>query len=212
MLAINILYIVINMNNKKEKGLVIVVGGPGSSGCSTIAKMLAEHFNLERVYAGGIFREFVKDLGYENLDDFYNREKKEKFFELDRKVDEFLIKRAKAGNVLIESKVFGALSSKENIPCTVKIWLESSLYVRVKRLAGKQENLKGLRKIWFYIVNSFNLTRRRIKDGRRYKELYDVEYNRQELYNDIVLDSSELNAKETFDLILEKIKNGGYIK
>lgn len=200
------------MNNKKEKGLVIVVGGPGSSGCSTIAKMLAEHFNLERVYAGGIFREFVKDLGYENLDDFYNREKKEKFFELDRKVDEFLIKRAKAGNVLIESKVFGALSSKENIPCTVKIWLESSLYVRVKRLAGKQENLKGLRKIWFYIVNSFNLTRRRIKDGRRYKELYDVEYNRQELYNDIVLDSSELNAKETFDLILEKIKNGGYIK
>ena len=41
-----------------------------------------------------------------------------------------------------------------------------------------------------YIVNSFNLTRRRVKDGARYKELYDVEYDRQELYNDIVLDSS----------------------
>ena len=151
-------------------------------------------------------------MGYESLDDFFNKEKEEKFFELDRKVDEFLIERAKAGNVLIESKVFGALSSKENIPCTVKIWLDSSLYVRVKRLAGKQENLKGLGKIWFYIVNSFNLTRRRVKDGARYKELYDVEYDRQELYNDIVLDSSKLNAKETFDLILERIEDGGYIK
>jgi cytidylate kinase len=84
--------------------------------------------------------------------------------------------------------------------------------VRVKRLAGKQDNLKGLGKIWFYIVNSFNLTRRRVKDGARYKELYDVEYDRQELYNDIVLDSSKLNAKETFDLILERIEDGGYIK
>ena len=143
---------------------------------------------------------------------FTIKEQKKKFFELDRKVDEFLIRRATAGNVLIESKVFGGLSSKENIPCTVKIWLDSSLHVRVKRLAGKQENLRGLRKIWFYIVNAFNLTRRRIKDGRRYKELYDVEYNRQEWYNDIVLDSSKLNAKETFDLILGKIKDGGYIK
>ena len=41
--------------------------------------MLAEHFNLERVYAGGIFREFVKDLGYESLDDFSIKRRKRSF-------------------------------------------------------------------------------------------------------------------------------------
>ncbi|HOR52730.1 MAG TPA: AAA family ATPase [Candidatus Pacearchaeota archaeon] len=200
------------MNDSKENNLIIVVGGPGSSGSSTIAKMLAEHFKLERVYAGGIFREFVKNLGYENLDDFYNKEKKEKFFELDKKVDDYLIERAKVGNVLIESKVFGALSFKENIPCTVKIWLDSSLCVRVKRFIGKQDNIQGIDKILLYVKTVFNLTRRRIKDGLRYKELYGIDYNKQEMYNNIVLNTSKLNAKETFDLILEKIKDGKYIE
>ena len=75
MLVINILYIIMNMKN-----LLLVVGGPGSSGASTIAKMLAEYFNLERVYSGGVFREIVASQGYKTLDDFYiaNRNNKEK--------------------------------------------------------------------------------------------------------------------------------------
>jgi cytidylate kinase len=57
----------------------------------------------------------------------------------------------------------------------------------------------------------FSLIRRRIVDGRRYKFLYKVDYSNEELYNDIVLDTSKLNEKETFDLILRRISDGGYI-
>jgi len=200
------------MNDEINNNLLIVVGGPGSSGSSTISKMLAEHFNIERVYAGSIFREHVSDLGYKTLDDFYSEADEKKFFEIDKEVDKFLIERAKRGNILIESKVFAALATLNNIPCTVKIWLTASLFVRTKRLVNKKEDIKGISKLIYFVQSYFSLLRRRMKDGKRYKDLYGVEYCNQELYNNVVLDTSKLNEKETFDLILEKIKDGGYIK
>jgi len=36
------------MNDFKRKDLLIVVGGPGSSGSSTLSKMLSEHFNIQK--------------------------------------------------------------------------------------------------------------------------------------------------------------------
>jgi cytidylate kinase len=46
----------------------------------------------------------------------------------------------------------------------------------------------------------------------RYSSLYGINYDKPEEYNDIIIDSSNLNEKETFDLILKNIKDGGYIK
>jgi len=198
------------MNDEMKRKMLIVVGGPGSSGSSTIAKMLSEHFKIERVYAGSIFRQHVSDLGYKTLDDFYNEANEKKFFEIDREVDNFLIERGRQGDVLIESKVFAALATLNKIPCTVKIWLTASLFVRAKRLVNKQKDIKGISKIIFFLKSSVSLLRRRIKDGNRYRDLYGVEYSKQELYNNIVLDTSKLNEKETFDLILKKMKDGGY--
>lgn len=195
------------------KNLLIVVGGPGSSGASTIAKMLAEYFNLERVYSGGVFREVVASQGYKTLDDFYvaNKDNKEKFFEIDRKVDAFMLERAKEGNVLMDSKAFAGLATINNLPCTAKIWLEANIDTRIKRFLGKQEDMNLFKKTYLYIKTYFDLTRRRKNDGARFKELYGIDYDRQDLYNDIVLDTSSINAKETFDLILSKLKDGGYI-
>jgi len=208
MLIINILYILMNMKN-----LLFVVGGPGSSGSSTIAKMLAEHFNLERVYSGAVFREVVASQGYKTLDDFYiaNKDNKEKFFEIDRKVDSFMLERAKEGNALMDSKAFAGLATINGISCTAKIWLEANIDTRIKRFLGKQENLTPLKKVFLYIKTFFDLTRRRKADGKRFKELYGIEYGNPELYNDIVLDTSDIGVKETFDLILSKLKDGEYI-
>lgn len=63
-----------------------------------------------------------------------------------------------------------------------------------------------------YVSTLFNLANRRRADGKRYWELYKVEYSKPRKYNDIVLDTSHIDENETFKLILEKIKDGGYIK
>ena len=59
------------MENKGlEKIYLFVIGGPGGSGSSTIAKMFAKYFGMERVYGGDLMRRLVKDKGYENFEDF----------------------------------------------------------------------------------------------------------------------------------------------
>lgn len=199
------------MKDSISNNLLLVVGGPGSSGSSTIARMLAEHYDIERVYAGGVFRDTVSKLGYPTLDSFYDEGDQQKFFEVDRQVDELLIERANRGNVLIESKVFGALATINNIECSAKIWLDASLPVRVKRYVAKQGEMPFFKKILLYIATWFHLSRRRREDGLRYKELYGVDYNNQNRYNDIVIDTSDMNERETFDLILKKLNDGGFI-
>jgi len=196
------------------KNLLIVVGGPGSSGASTISKMLAEHFGLERVYSGGIFRESVAKQGYESLEDFFiaNKGNREKFFEIDREVDSFMLERARQGNVLIDSKAFAGLATINNVECTVKIWLNADINSRIKRYLGKQGDINIFGRALLYIKTFFDLTRRRREDGVRFKELYGIDYDRQDLYNDIVMDTSNINARETFDLILLKLRDGGYIR
>ena len=200
------------MKNVKKENLLIVVGGPGSSGASTIAKMLSEHFDLERVYAGGVFREKVEALGYKSLEEFYLKATPEMFFDIDREVDKYMIERARQRGVLFDSKAFAAIATKEGIECTVKIWLESSLPVRAKRLVGKHGELPFLKKLFLYVSTLFNLANRRRADGKRYWELYKVEYSKPGKYNDIVLDTSHIDENETVKLILDKIKDGGYIK
>jgi cytidylate kinase len=201
------------MNEKvKKENYVFVVGGPGSSGSSTISIMLAEHFGLERVYGGGLMREEVTKHGYSSLEEFLSKADKEEVMKVDRAIDTHLRERARSGSVVVESKVFAALATMENIECTAKIWLDASLWRRTLRCVGKKKDLNFFSKIYFFVKTLIDLYMRRRLDGARYKELYGVEYSKVSLYNDIVIDSTNINEVETFDLILKRLKDGGYIK
>lgn len=187
--------------------MVIVIGGPGSSGSSTIAKMLAEYFNIERVYGGAVFRDECKDRGYRDLNEFYNSVSSSVIEEIDARVDENFRNLAKRGGVVIESKVFGAIATMENIPCTAKIWITADMEVRVDRYMTKN-NVGWFGRIFNRSKFASMLSERYEYDKQRYHDLYGIDYDNPSQYYDIVLDSSNQSVDETFNLIVRYIENG----
>ncbi len=203
------------MNKKvrpEELGYLFVIGGPGSSGSSTISVMLANKFSLRRVYGGEILRDIMLDLGFSSLESAYHEGNMKKVMEIDKKLDEYLIKVSKTKDVLIESKVFAGIAKKQNIPITVSIWLDASLHVRTMRSLEKLGITKPIQRVREYVRIRRDLAFREKFDRGRYMELYGVNSAKPRKYYDIVLNTSHMDEKETFKLILQLIKNGGYIK
>ncbi len=204
----------------KDLGHLFVVGGPGGSGSSTIAKLLARKYSLNYVYGGLLMRSIAKSKGYttpEQLDDFLlSLENSNDRFMYDKIIDKKILKLSYQPNVLIDSKIFAAIATKNRIACTVKIWLSASIETRVKRTlhkSGKYDLKSELDKnSSIYKETLTDLMRRHSADMNRYQKLYGVEYDSPKLYNDIVVDSSKIDANQTYNLILKMIDDGGYIK
>lgn len=197
------------MKQKKEK-ILLVVGGPGGSGSSTISEMLAKHFSIPRIYAGDLFREKAKEEDFESFEEFL-QEISEGGNSLDLEIDNLLLEYSKIGNILIESKIFGALAKVRNIPCTATIWLDCEIQKRVDRQISK-EGITGIAKIWKRFAIRRKLEKRYRIDKEKYQRLYKIRYDRPSDYYDIVLDTSNLDEVETFKLILKKLEDGRYIK
>jgi cytidylate kinase len=108
--------------------------------------------------------------------------------EIDRRIDDYLLKLAEHGNIVLDSWTMPWLSRKG-----FKIWLEVSAEERARRLAGRDR-----------ISNEEAKTAIEEKDGRT-KQIYDRLYGFMlgEDYSpfDLVLDSERLSTDEVFDVL-----------
>jgi cytidylate kinase len=199
----------------KDMGHLFVVGGPGGSGSSTIAKMLTREFGLHYVYGGQYMRNISKNLGYESIEEFLKSLKSERQrYVYDKAVDKRMIRMSYYPDVLVDSKIFSALATNYKIPTTVKIWLDASIYARVRRTLHKKKILDLSEPLSksdpLYIDTRDKLMKRFSNDKNRYRRLYAIDYNQPKKYNDIVLDTSNLDAKQTLNLVIKRIKDGKY--
>jgi cytidylate kinase len=196
-----------------DKQIVLVIGGPGKSGSSTVAKMLSEYFQLELIQGGKAFREVAKSKDFNSLEDFYRYASSVEIEEIDKEVDNRLKEYARRGNIIIDSKVFAALSTIEDIKCSAKIWIDAPINVRTQRAFDK-ENLddgKVVSCLKKYEIRRGLISRYRY-DRKRYKKLYGIDYDHPEKYNDLVIDNSGQTPDQTFNLIINFLKDVGITK
>ncbi len=190
----------------------VIIGGPGGSGSSAISKKVAEKLGFSHIYGGAMMRKIAKEKGYLTYNQFLESVDKESIIEYDKQVDKMILEELKKGSCLAESKIIATVLPKEVMPPTIKLWLSCDIDIRtVRTLTSKrglpQNQAEQLGKESPLFLETKNELKRRYEiDGQRYKELYNVDYDKPEKYYDLVLNTSEQSIEETFKLVIDFIE------
>src|SRR3989344_8786043 len=149
-------------SKNNEKGPVVIISGPPGSGTTTIAREIAKRFGLDYFSTGDIFRKVAKERGLE-----VSKLSKVAEQEVDWEVDNKSKKAAEKGNVVMESDI--AAWVKQDLPNSIKIWLDAPLMVRAERIFNDSkkrvaENYSSLGEV------SRKIKERRDRDRDRYME------------------------------------------
>jgi cytidylate kinase len=190
------------IKKKIKKAIVICVCGMAGSGKSTVAKKLAEKYEL-KYYSGGdalkalAIEENCKPLkrGWWETDEgmlfLKRREKNPKF---DETVDKKLLELAKQGNVVLDSWTMPWLLKKG-----FKIWLETSPEKRAERIASRDEmSIKGASEV---------LRSKEERTKAIYKKLYGFSLGEDFKPFHLILDTDNLKAEEVFQVLCVVIDN-----
>ena len=181
---------------------VICISGMAGTGKSTLAKKLAQKYNLKYYSGGDALKDLAKDEGYDinaqgwwespvGLDFLQKRVNDPKF---DRAVDNKLLEYANQGNVLLDSWTMPWL-----LKGGFKIWLEASFEKRASRVA-ERDNLTYTEAV--KVLGE--------KEGHTksiYKTLYGFSLGDDLAPFDFVLDTDNLNAPEVFEVLCRVMDN-----
>jgi cytidylate kinase len=181
---------------KEKKQNVICICGMTGCGKSTLAKQLANKYELKYFSGGDTLKALANEIGYKQSGkDWWETKEGTRFLQqrikenkFDKKVDEKLIKLAEQGNVVLDSWTMPWLL-KEGF----KVWLEASTEVRAKRITERDGiNLeKGLAAL-------------KEKDEKTriiYKKLYGFDLGKDFSPFNMILDTNELDADEVFQVL-----------
>ena len=168
--------------------MLITVSGPPGSGTTTTSEHVAARLEVALVPGGAVFRAMARERGM-SLAEFglYATDHPEVDVELDARLAE----RARAGGVLIESRLAGWIAHNEALRA-VTVYIDCPAEVRAQRVAGR-EGLSLDRAL------TDNTERERVERAR-YLALYAIDIEDVSIY-DLVLDSSELKPHELADRI-----------
>ncbi len=182
----------------------IIISGLAGTGTSTLGKKLAEHFNIEFISTGNIYRSIAKEH-FPEADPavalILLEEEEQKIstgvdIDLDNRVVDLLKSEQQ---FVLDSRLAWFFAKRENID-SIKILLYCPDEIRIKRIADREEK-------------DFDLAYRETIDresstSQRFKDIYDVNFF--ELTNpenfDLVIDTSISNIEDMYLKAIEFIK------
>ena len=179
----------------------IVISGPPAVGKTTVAKGLAEEFQLQYLSGGDVLKDMAKEQGFDSTgDDWWDTEEGMKFLnqreensEFDKKLDQKLIKLFDQGKMVITSYTLPWL-----IKDGIKIWLEGSRESSTKRMQTR-DNMSP--------EDAFEITKHRFdKNKALYKKLYNFDFGDDKSVFDVVINTDNLTAQQVIDIAKETVR------
>jgi cytidylate kinase len=170
-------------------------------GKTTVAKGLAEEFNLNYLSGGDVLKELAKEEGFTvDGDDWWDTEEGMKFLEqretnseFDKKVDKKLIDLFNKGGMVITSYTLPWL-----VEDGIKIWLDASHDSSSKRMQNR-DNMSP--------KEAYLITKERYdKNKALYKKLYHFDFGEDVSVFDAIINTDNLNADEVIAISKETVK------
>ena len=185
---------------------IYTIGGTPGSGKSTLAKSLATTLGYERIYAGGILRDWSKQQAHNpcNLpfDEWYRSLSSNPTF--DNTVDRLVGEAAKTkNNLVLEGRVAFHFVPKEKLPHTERIYITCNMNEAARRIiTHQQQNARPEETIYQSPHHAQKIMKERAQDERlRYQHLYHIDITNPKNY-DLIIDSTNLTPVELFNHIL----------
>jgi len=180
----------------------IVISGPPAVGKTTVAKGLANEFNLTYLSGGDVLKDMAKEQGFEvDGNDWWDTEDGMKFLaqreinpEFDKKVDEKLINLFKKGGMVITSYTLPWL-----VDDGIKLWLDASHDSSSKRMQNR-DNMSS--------KEAFEVTKALYdKNKALYKKLYDFDFGEDVSVFNKIINTDNLSAEQVIEVSKETVRN-----
>ena len=179
----------------------IVISGPPAVGKTTVAKGLAEEFQLQYLSGGDVLKEMANEHGCDSKgDDWWDTEEGMKFLnqreqnpEFDKKLDERLIDLFNKGGMVITSYTLPWL-----IKDGIRIWLEGSHESSTKRMQTRDSMSSE---------EAYEITKERFDKNRAlYKKLYNLDFGEDKSVFDLIINTDNLTAQQVIDVTKETVR------